>query len=102
MKPKKNLESKLKTKKSRAIKERAAQYKTRVRTRERTVRYPPIPIKPEEWEKYPGEYFVFFKDQILGHGHDLDRILETIEKDFGKTQEQVTLFKVPMARHKIL
>jgi hypothetical protein len=61
-----------------------------------------MPLKPEEWDKYLGEYFVFFEGQILGHGHDLDKILREVEEQHGKKLEDVLLFKVPMSRRKIL
>ncbi len=101
MKQKKS-DSNLKTRKLRAMKERVAKYKTRLPARTRSIRSPLIPLKPEEWDKYRGETFAFFDEKILAHGLDLDKVLDEVLEKFGKQQHEVSLFKVPMSRRKIL
>ncbi len=86
----------------RSARERAVKYETRRRARAVAIRYKPLPLKYEDWDKYLGEYFIFFEDQILAHGRDLDQLFEQVKRKYGKRQEEVVLFKVPMARHMIL
>ncbi len=93
---------KIPTRKPRAVKESAVTYKARKRTPSRPIRYKPIPLRPEEWDKYRGETFAFLGDQILAHGLDLDKVLDEVLARHGKQQHEVTLFKVPMSRRKIL
>ncbi|MBI3912758.1 MAG: hypothetical protein HY327_00980 [Chloroflexi bacterium] len=90
------------TRKPRKLRERAVTYKTRQRGRSRPIRYPPIPIKPNEWDKYRGETIALADGKILAHGLDLDHVLQEVWEKYGKKPSQVGLLKVPKARHKLL
>ncbi len=90
------------TRKPRVLKESAVTYKTRKRMPSRPIRYKPIPLKPEDWDKYRGETIAFVDDQILAHDLDLDKVLDEVWERFGKKPNEVSLLKVAMAKHKLL
>jgi hypothetical protein len=90
----------------RTIKESAAIYKAHSgkghASRIQTSRCRVVPLGPEDWDKYRGEIIAFVGDQILGHGHDLNQVLGQVWEQYGKKQNEVSLFIVPTARHKLL
>ncbi len=83
------------TRKVRALKESVFKYKTRKRTLGRPIRYKPIPLKPEDWDKYRGETIAFVDDQILAHDKNLDVVLQEVWDKYRKKPHQVELFIVP-------
>ncbi|MDE3091477.1 MAG: hypothetical protein KGJ80_19080 [Chloroflexota bacterium] len=61
-----------------------------------------VPLAPEDWDKYRGETIAFIGEQILAHGQDLDDVLQEVWERYGKKPNEVGLFKVAKARHKLL
>ena len=80
--------------KPRVSKESRLKYKTRKTSRTRPKRYPGVPLKPEEWDKYRGETIAYVDDKILAHGKDLDVVLQEVWEKYGKKPHQVVLHVV--------
>jgi hypothetical protein len=92
----------IKPKKARTVKQRAATYAPRARRSPRpSARAHPravVPLGPHDWDKYRGETIAFEDGRILAHGQDLDQVLQEVWKRYGKRPNEVNLLKVARRR----